>query len=192
MDRQPAKTLLDQTGWVLPEGKRFREKDGKKLRLNLVAMNVPRYKLPAEVVTAMLSEIGIDINLEIFDAAAASARLEAGEFDITVTGWAYNVGEVPLDLITGSGSIPNPNYGRYRSEAIDSALEIVRTGKTADIRNEAAAKIQRVIIKDQIVIPLVIRSDSIAAKKRIGGLDELNRHPWWLDLALALEVHVPR
>jgi peptide/nickel transport system substrate-binding protein len=191
-DPNKSKALLDQAGWVLPTGKSIREKDGQKLSLNIVAVNVPRYKLPAEVVTAMLADVGIEINLEIFDAAAASARLEAGEFDFAVTGWAYNVGEVTLDLVSGSGSIPNPNYGRYKSSVIDEALETVRSGSTADERNAAAAKIQREIIDDQIVIPLVIRSDSIGAKKKVGGLDQLNRHPWWLDLAVALELFVAK
>ncbi len=189
-DPKKSKALLDQAGWIQPAGKTVREKNGKKLSLNLVAINVPRYKLPAEVVTAMLAEVGIEVNLEIFDAAAASARLEAGQFDFAVSGWAYNVGEVTLDLIAGSDSIPNPNYGRYRSTVIDEALETVRTGNTAEKRNAAAATIQRTIIDDQIVIPMVIRSDSIAAKKRVGGLDQLNRHPWWLDLAVALELYV--
>ena len=185
-----SRQLLDEAGWTLPAGKSIREKDGQQLELNLVAMNVPRYSLPAEIVTAMLSDVGVAVNLEIYDAAAASARLEAGEFDLTTTGWAYNVGEVSLDLIVGSPSIPNPNYARYNSADIDAALEIVRLGATAAERSAAAASVQQMVVTDQIVIPLVVRSDSIGAKKQIGGLEKLNEHPWWLDLSFALELYI--
>lgn len=189
-DPDKARTLLDEAGWGLPPGETVREKNGQKLNLNLVAMNVPRYSLPAEIVTAMLADIGIAVNLEIFDAAAVNARLEASEFDFTVTGWSYNIGEVTLDMIVGSPSIPNPNYARYDSPAIDRALETVRLGATAEERVTASAAVQRMVVEDQIVIPLVVRSDSIAVKGHVGGIDEVKKHPWWLDLVLALELYV--
>lgn len=192
-DPAQSRKLLDEDGWVLPPGKQYREKNGQELKLDLVTFNVPRYQLPAQVVKAMLADIGIDVNLEIFDAAAANARLEAGDFDFTVTGWAYNIGEVTLDMIVGSQSIPNPNYARYNSPSIDQELQTVRLGATEQERDAAAAKIQQQIVEDQIDIPLVVRIDSMAAKTaRVGGLSDLEQNPWWLDLAAALELHVKK
>jgi len=189
-DPELSKSLLEEAGWLLPPGQKVREKGGERLVLNLVTFNVPRYSLPAEVIQAMLSEVGIEVGLEIFDAAAANARLEAGEFDIAVSGWAYNLGEVTLDLIVGSQSIPNPNYARYRSPEIDEALEKVRLGQTEEDRAEAAAEVQRRVIEDQIVIPLVVQADSLAAKARVGGLEKVTQHPWWPELVLALEAYI--
>ncbi len=191
-DVNESRRLLDAAGWVLPNGKQFREKDGQVLKLDLVTFNVPRYQLPAQVVKAMLTEVGIDVNLEVFDAAAANARLEAGDFDFTVTGWAYNIGEVTLDMIVGSQSIPNPNYARYNSPEIDNLLQTVRLGATDEERSAAAAQVQQQIIEDQIDIPLVVRIDSLVAKTRVGGLDDLEQNPWWLDLAAALELYVKK
>jgi len=185
---EESKKLLKESGWVLPDNGKYRVKDGKELELDLVVTNVPRYKIPAEVVQSMLGEIGIKVNLQIYDSAAASARLESGEFDFTVTGWAYNMGEVTLDLICSEMSIPNPNYARYKNSELEQQLENMRLGQTASERQEAANNVQKMIIEDQVVVPLVIRTNSIAAVNEVKGLDKLDQHPWWLDLSLGLEL----
>ncbi len=187
-----SRKLLNEAGWVLPPGKQYREKDGQTLQLDLVTMNTTTYKMLAEVVKAMLAKVGIDVNLEIFDAAAASARWEAGNYDFTVGGWTYSLGEATLAQLLGSAAIPNPNYERYSSPTIDANLKIVRLGKTQAEREAAAAKIQQQVIQDQIMIPLVTPMNVMAARTDIGGLNELNEHPWWLDLVAGLVLYVQK
>lgn len=189
-DPEMAREVLDNAGWTLHEGKEIREKDGEPLVLNLIAMNVPRYQLPAEAMVDLLQQVGIGVELEIFDAAATNERLVSGDFDIVVSGWAYNMGEVTLDLIVGAQSIPNPNYSRYNSPEIEKQLKIVRLGRTAEERNKASAAIQQQIVDDMIVIPLFNAINSIGYKNNLTGVENVLSHPWWPDLAFALELDV--
>lgn len=188
-DPDKSRQILDADGWVLPAGKKVREKDGVPLRLNLVTFNLTRYKVPAEVVMAMLADVGIGVDLEIYDSAAASAKLEAGEYDITTAGYAYALGEVQLESIVGTSGIPSPNYYAYSDPEIDAALKVVSLGASLQERLDAAADVQKKVVDDLIVIPLLVRQDSLAASPNVGGMDEINRHPWWLEYLMAMELY---
>ena len=181
--------LLDEAGWILPAGKTIREKDGVPLRLNLVTFNLTRYKIPAEVVMAMLADVGIAVDLEVYDSAAASAKLQAGEYDITTTGYAYALGEVQLGSIVGTDGIPSPNYYAYSDPEIDAALEVVSLGASLQERLDAAAAVQRKVVDDFVVIPLLVRQNSLAASPNVGGIDEINGHPWWSEYVIAMELY---
>lgn len=187
-DADKSRQLLDDAGWILPAGKTIREKAGVPLRLNLVTFNLTRYKIPAEVVMAMLADVGIGVDIEIYDSAAASAKLQAGEYDITTAGYAYTLGEVQLGSIVGTNGIPSPNYYAYSDPEIDAALEIVSLGGLQE-RLDAAVVVQKKVVDDLVVIPLLVRQDSIAASPNVGGIEEINRHPWWLEYVIGMELY---
>ena len=187
-DADKSRQLLDDAGWILPAGKTIREKDGAPLRLNLVTFNLTRYKIPAEVVMAMLADVGIAVDLEVYDSAAAHAKLKAGEYDIATAGYAYPLGEVQLSSIVGTSGIPHSNYYAYSNPEIDAALQMINLG-SLQVRLDAAAVVQRLVVDDFVVIPLLVRQTSIAVSPNVGGLDEISRHPWWSEYVIAMEMY---
>jgi len=191
-DPEKAKQLLEEAGWVDTNGNGIVDKDGQELKLKFLASTVVRYGKPAEVIQYLLPKVGIDVELEVYDIAAAIDKVTAGDFDITVLGWKYVIGPVFLTSICHSTSIPFPNAYRYNSPSLDIFIEEGTNGRTEEERSSALAIAQKMVVADSVVIPLVVRGNSLVAKKRIGGLDALNRHPWWLDLALGLELYIEK
>lgn len=62
-DVEKAKELLDKAGWVLPEGKTVREKDGVQLTFNMLVVDNEDRKKIAEVIRQDLEDIGIQVNI---------------------------------------------------------------------------------------------------------------------------------
>jgi len=192
-DPKKAEELLAEAGWVDTDGDSIRDRDGEKLELTLISYTTPRYNLPAQVVQSMLAKVGIKVDHQAYDSAAASALQEAGEFDINVVGWICLQPPCRGFLRTNchSKGIPYPNYSRHSNPILDAAIDQMYFNPTAEGRREAAVAAQAIIASDLVEIPLVTRYNTLAAKTAsVGGLEVLGEHPWWfVDLAVGLELY---
>jgi nickel transport system substrate-binding protein len=80
-DVAAAKALLDQAGW---KGDGIREKDGKKLSIELVVSEeqIAGSRSMAEVMQAQLSEIGIELAIRSVDHASRHSDIPARKYDL--------------------------------------------------------------------------------------------------------------
>jgi peptide/nickel transport system substrate-binding protein len=86
-DPERANQILDDAGWALgPDG--VRHQDGARLEWTMPVENVPSIMRAAEFLAAMLSEIGIQVNIRPLDTAAHTAAARGGDHDLTLMQWA--------------------------------------------------------------------------------------------------------
>lgn len=131
-NKEEAIQLLNTAGWVLPEGKTIREKDGKQLTLKLISESSPEYSKLTSTIQKQWEEIGVkaDVSLQPSDVIGQSYIL-AHNYDVLLYG--INIGPDP-DVypywhssqadVRSQGRL---NLSEYKSAVADSALEAGRT-----------------------------------------------------------------
>src|SRR5690606_28782216 len=87
-DPDRAKKLLDEAGWKM-ESDGFRHKDGRKLAPVFYAISGSPTNQMAEAVQGDLRKIGIDMQVNLFDATIAWGKLATQEFDTFAMSYPY-------------------------------------------------------------------------------------------------------
>ncbi|MFP4588839.1 MAG: ABC transporter substrate-binding protein [Candidatus Bipolaricaulota bacterium] len=190
-DPEKGEELLEEAGWVDEDGDGVREKDGEKLELNLITFaNLDQWATAGEMIKPMLEDIGFSINLNTYEVGAAYDIIEGGEeeYDIGITKILWNLGPGYLDLLCKSGR--SLNYPGYSNEELDQLIETAQLGETQEEREEALLEAHKMAIDTAVWVPLVIRTQRMAVGQRIGGVDDLLKHPWTSEIPQALRLYV--
>ena len=155
-DANKSKALLDEAGWKLgADG--IREKDGKKLSFGLLTRrgSVAGDFEIAELTQAMLKAVGMDMKIELMEAAAYLPRLNrAGEPDYDMTNASNNTGsgdgEAIMETHYRSDAVPPRyyNYSWYSNPEVDKLTEQARSVPTLEERNKIYAQVQKIVVED--------------------------------------------
>lgn len=190
-DPEKAKELLTEAGWIDEDRDGIREKDGKELVLNLMTFaELDQWATAAEIIKPQLKKVGIEIKLDMAEVGATYDKIKAGKHDIALTKLLYNLGQGYLEFLCHSRNIPWPNFARYSNDKLDKLIDQAKLASTKEERQKALDEAQILAVKSAAWIPLIVRTDRLAAKNRVGGLEELNKHPWWVPLAQALRLYI--
>jgi nickel transport system substrate-binding protein len=82
-DVEKAKSLLDEAGWTLPEGKSVREKDGQSLEIELMYDSAESIqKTMAETLQSEWAAIGVKLNIVGVELTEQIQRFKENQFDI--------------------------------------------------------------------------------------------------------------
>ena len=121
-DPELAAQLLDEAGWIMgPDG--IRVKDGEPL--HLIAIGFPVFEALYTAAQSLLRDLGVDMEVRILDAGAATEANQRGDGHLAMTGV---VGSDPLDdlpalplselqrvrLLAVAGPRLRPDVGRRR------------------------------------------------------------------------------
>lgn len=144
-DRERARALLDEAGWVLgADG--VREKDGRRLEVLLYSYpGRPELTQMAIAIQAMLGEAGFAVAVE--EVADVVEMAQGGDFQATM----FSVGVqsdplyMPAIALAEGGSF---NYGGYRSEQIEALVAQLRAEDEPAARAELAKEVQEVVRAD--------------------------------------------
>ncbi|HYF84196.1 MAG TPA: ABC transporter substrate-binding protein [Clostridia bacterium] len=83
-NKEKAKALLEETGWVDKNADGIREKDGKKMTIELLtAMDVFAIKSAAPVIQKQLKEIGIDLQIRELEHSYVKDNTKEGKFQLS-------------------------------------------------------------------------------------------------------------
>ncbi|MEN3150604.1 ABC transporter substrate-binding protein [Neorhizobium sp. IRAMC:178] len=145
-----AKRLLAEAGYP----------NGFSLTLNAPSDRYVNGAQVAQAVTAMLSQIGLNVTLETFPFSIYFTKASAYEFSLYLAGAAADTGEGLSQMINLAGT-RNPdrgwggaNRGRYSSKVTDKALEDAQStlddGKREALLRSAVAQ----VYKDDGYVPL--------------------------------------
>lgn len=184
-DPARAGAILDAAGWTLAADG-VREKDGRKLRLRLVAAypNVSRVKPMPEMLEQMFAAIGIDIEL-----------IEVGDDGVYYSTY-MNVGEADLFLETGSNNNTDPTYmlfnlfstdtpwGSYKYTApgphVDKLLKDARAAQSYGEVIDLVRQAHRAIVQDDIAsIPILMVPNFVLS--RPGVEITMSEYMDWID-----------
>ncbi len=112
---EKAKHLLDEAGWILPEGKSVREKDGKPLEIELMYNSAEVIqKTMAETLQSEWAGLGVKLNIAGVELTTQVERFKANEFDMNF----YSNFGAPYDPHTFVNMMATDGFG-FR-EAISS------------------------------------------------------------------------
>ncbi len=131
-DKEKAEQLLEEAGWQLKDGAKYRTKDGKELEMGFYfdGENVI-YKTLGEVLQSEWEKIGIKLNLEAMERQVLIDQQKSGEFDITITEtWGD-----PYDPHTLVAYMANQEYADYQAQ------------KGLPMKEELDEKIHQVIVE---------------------------------------------
>lgn len=83
-DKEKAKTLLEEAGWIDKDADGIREKDGKKMTIELLtAMDVFAIKSAAPVIQQQLKGIGIDLQIRELEHSYVKDSTKEGKFQLS-------------------------------------------------------------------------------------------------------------
>ncbi|GLX66930.1 nickel ABC transporter, nickel/metallophore periplasmic binding protein [Paenibacillus glycanilyticus] len=110
---ETAKSLLDQAGWKLPEGKSIREKNGQPLEIELVYMGDDEVEKPmATAIQSDLKQIGINVKLTGLERQLRNKRMEAADSDLLF----WSTYGAPYDPHNFVSTNYEPGYGIFEAQ----------------------------------------------------------------------------
>lgn len=120
-DPAAARQLLDEAGFPDPDG------DGPEARFGVTykTSTDETALLQAQIIQAMLAEVGIDVEIRSYEFATFYSDIKKGNFQVFSLTWTGIIDPDIYSLILHSESIPpaGANRGRYRNPEFDRMVE---------------------------------------------------------------------
>ncbi|PDW02978.1 ABC transporter substrate-binding protein [Candidatus Viridilinea mediisalina] len=143
--------------------------EGEPLALTLLTFTRAPNQDVATVIQAQLSQIGVPVEIQQFDAPAAGRAAVAGEYDLLIWRYDWNDPDV-LAMNLSSSRIGSTNRVAYSNPEVDELLaEAVRELDTAR-RAELYLEAQRLIMADAPWQPLYTPLDMLAVNPNLEGI----------------------
>lgn len=168
-DPEKAKKLLDEAGWkVGADGMRY--KDGKKLAPVFYAISGNPTNQLAEFVQGELRKVGIDMQVNLFDATIAWGKLATQEFDAYAMSYPYvSVGDA-YNLYFRSAAAPTPNRMNWKDPVTDELLAKGTAAISAEERRKYYDQVQMRIQEAAVWLPTIHEELYLTATNRLDGV----------------------
>jgi peptide/nickel transport system substrate-binding protein len=133
-DIERANAILDEAGWVRgADG--VRAKDGERLVWDMPADSIPSRLRAAEIIAAMLNEIGIQVNIRSMDSTAFTDTARGGDHHLAWFQWAGST----FDPWVAAGDL-HCNYAwniaQYCDPELDALVEEALVSQDQERRQE--------------------------------------------------------
>lgn len=161
---------LEELGWVLPEGKEFREKDGQTLSIKYLRLpDTATSATEGKILQANMKDIGVEVvmddtnNDDFFP-----ERVSPGKFEIVTYAWIgtpyplANIGQ-----LFGKDSASNRSH--VWSEALEDLIAKIAVETDPDKRIELANQADQEIWQLAAIIPIYSRADYNAVPKNLAN-----------------------
>jgi peptide/nickel transport system substrate-binding protein len=126
-DLATANTLLEETGWTLPEGAANWQKDGEPLLITLLTLNTPQQKTLAESMGQQWSQAGINTQITLAsNVNELRQQLEEGAFDAALIDFVPSGDPDLYDFWSQEAIINGNNVAGWNHRKASEALEIGR------------------------------------------------------------------
>ncbi len=177
-DVDEAKRLLDEAG-----------ASDLDLRLVVTEDNVAA----AEAIQQSLARVDISVTIQPLDDAAWSAEVTAGDgsaYDLTLSSWQPDIPSPNANLtpLFDSSQIGGGNYNlaRYSNPEVDEALLAASSELDADAAAEQWTAIDRTILEDSPVVPLIYSRNSFLHGSGVTNFEigEFPSYPNYLKVTL--------
>ena len=158
---EKAKELLDEAGWKVVQGEKYRYKDGKQLDLTLYyCVDEVTEKAISEFFQFELGKIGINLSIIGEEEQGYSDRMDDGEFDIIFhMAWGS-----PYDPQSFLGSMREPVHGDYvaqlgltQKEQIDETITKALKTTNEEEREEYYRYVLTTLHEEAVYIPLTYK-----------------------------------
>ncbi|MCR2052904.1 ABC transporter family substrate-binding protein [Actinomyces bowdenii] len=169
-DVEAAKKLLDEAGWMLPEGGEVREKDGKKLEIVFTyPQGASASANEATLLQSQLKEVGITLSLNSVESDKYFTEyVQAGNYEMTAFTWQktqYPMANVGQIYGTGSGS----NYSGQSIPEIDDLIAKIDVELDNAKRVELTNQVDELVWEHVLNFPMYERREFTAVPKRLAN-----------------------
>ena len=154
------------------EARRLLQKAGAEgLSLRLDIYQSPDLEAVAQVVQAMLAEVGVTLDIRTQEYAAYVEATQADDAELYATSW----GTVTLDAdytlyaFFHSSEIPQNNLSRYRVPEVDASLDAGRETPDDALRERVYAEVQEQVLEDVPLVTLYYPYSTYAKRAELTG-----------------------
>jgi len=181
-----AQVLLAGAGWELTDGVTVRQRDGERLRLDVIYRGGDALRdNSASLVRENLAAIGVQADLRAMELATALDFLRAGRFDAYLGEFQANLYADPSSLVM-SGASDRFNFGGYANARVDSLLAAALREPARDRSLPLWYALQEELAADQPAALLYYPRQIVAYHRRLRDvrphmLSPLNNlAEWWI------------
>ncbi|WP_135663987.1 ABC transporter substrate-binding protein [Halorhabdus rudnickae] len=174
-DPETARTLLSEAGWTNDSQGDVRTRDGTELSIELLAYNErPRLPLMGEVIQSQLGEIGIDVELSVFEYATMMEQTKQDAFDCYLMSLSMLWYPDPERLSDMYHSEQSTLEHGYENQTVDTLLETARATMDYETRKQKYDEVQAITLREAPTALLTYYTNVVATS---AGLDGYQPHP---------------
>jgi peptide/nickel transport system substrate-binding protein len=154
---QKAGELLDAAGWKLPAGGKVRERNGEKLKVEIIMFDSATNKAVSELAQAMLAQAGFESPLAVTNYPAFASRVTSADYNLSQMRWSALDPDQVIPTMFSSGQITGGGqFNRTRIASPDLDAKIAEAGASPDAatRKRLYAEIQQQAMKEAWIAPV--------------------------------------
>ena len=152
-DPAEANRLLDEAGWARGDDG-VRAKDGVRLAPTAYVFAGSGWAKISEAVQAYLREIGVDMQIQAFDATVVWGKLATQEFDMFGMSYPYVSSGDALNLYFRSENMPSPNRMNWNDARTDELLLAGATATSDEVRADSYGQVLEIVHDAAVWLPL--------------------------------------
>jgi peptide/nickel transport system substrate-binding protein len=156
-DPEQADALLTEAGWVDSDGDGIRDRDGENLKIELIMFDSGLNKATAELVQALLMELGFEATLDVYAYDAFAARVTEGTYNLAEMNWTALDPHLVIFNMFHSGEVTAGgqfNRTRIQDPALDELIATGRSATDPEERLAAYSAIQTYAMDNALILPL--------------------------------------
>lgn len=174
-DVEKAKAYLDEAGWLLPDGKTVREKDGKPLELELIYEKAEQIQKPmAETLQAEWAAIGVKLNITGLELTEQVKRFRANDFDL----YFFSNYGAPYDPHSFIHIVAEKGFGISDAlsklpmkQELDQQVQEALLSTDEKKREELYGAIQTTLHEQAALLPISYMKKTVVFNKNISGFE---------------------
>jgi peptide/nickel transport system substrate-binding protein len=160
---------LASIGWIDRDGDGIREKDGTKLRFQMIIMTAS--KDVGQIIQANLRRAGADVDVVLMDGTSAIERIFQGNYEAAYLGWELDPDPDPFGVLHSSQGPPRgQNVVFYSNAAADRLIDQARREFDQNARTVLYRQLQDIVAPEQPYTWLVQPSMKWAIRSRVRGV----------------------
>jgi peptide/nickel transport system substrate-binding protein len=156
-DPDQAAALLEEAGWVDSDGDGIREKDGETLQLQMIMFDSATNRPLAELVQAILTEMGFEATLDITPYDAFAQRVIEGNYNTAEMNWTALDPNLVLYNMFHSSQVDGGGYfnrTRVQDPELDALIEAARSTSDVAERERIYQEIQMMAVENIYILPI--------------------------------------
>lgn len=164
-----AKKILTEAGWADSDGDGWLDKDGVKFKFTILFPSVSTSSdRIATIIKEDFKKVGIDMDIARLEWTAYLDKMDAREFDATISAWTMPFEGDPYQLWHSSQAKENKSsdYIGFADPRLDPLMEAARVEFDTKKRNELYWKFQEILYDDQPYTFLYVMPSMEAVSRR--------------------------
>ena len=185
-----ASVLLQNSGWVLIDGKLTNKISGKKFKFEILLVS-PAFERIVLPFKDNLEKLGIDVSIRTIDSSQYQNRIDSFDFDMIVSTFSQSLSPGNEQKNFWGSDAANTNGSRniigIKDWVVDSLINKIITASTRQELIHATRALDRVLLWGHYVIPQWHISAyrtlywDIFDKPKISPKYSLGTNTWWID-----------